>query len=193
MSAFPIINAQNVVQIMNHFIQAVEGGSSLSSSEQIDLLIDGLPHINEKQLADLGEKESSCPICFTSYLAIIAEEELALAMESPAHPVDMIGVTKLSQPWQCGHMFCRRDISKWIIDGHNSCPLCRHTLVEGNQGWQDNEGSSESLPPDTDSDAITEYIRARLANVPIDLASGFNPELPLQRGESSNPSSGMYS
>jgi len=39
-------------------------------------------------------------------------------------------VTKLSQPWQCGHLFCRRDITKWIKGGHASCPMCRRLLVE---------------------------------------------------------------
>jgi len=54
-------------------------------------------------------EDSSCPICFTSYLAIIAEEEIATVMDSPAHASEHLGVTKLSQPWQCGHMFCRKE------------------------------------------------------------------------------------
>ena len=43
------------------------------------------------------------------YLTILTEEEMALAMDSPAHPSEELGVTKLSQPWQCGHLFCRRE------------------------------------------------------------------------------------
>uniref|UniRef100_A0A8H7Y1X7 RING-type domain-containing protein n=1 Tax=Psilocybe cubensis TaxID=181762 RepID=A0A8H7Y1X7_PSICU len=53
--------------------------------------------------------DSSCPICMTPYLAILAEEETAHAMDSPAHPVEELGVTKLDRPWQCGHIFCRRE------------------------------------------------------------------------------------
>lgn len=166
----------DVPQLLNQVIQ-IQGGSGSLSADQIDELIKGLPHINEKQLADLGEKENSCPICFTPYLSLIAEEEMAWAMESPAHPADTIGVTKLSQPWQCGHMFCKRDITKWILDGHDSCPLCRHVLVERNQGRQDNE-SSESRPPDNAIRSDMEELRAQLANVDL---FGFYPGVPLQR------------
>ncbi|KAG5646607.1 hypothetical protein DXG03_002911 [Asterophora parasitica] len=51
----------------------------------------------------------ACPICFNPYLAILAEEEMAIAMDSPAHPVEYLGVTKLSRSWQCGHVFCRKE------------------------------------------------------------------------------------
>jgi len=63
-------------------------------------------------------------------LAIFAEEEMAGVMDSPAHPTEELGVTILSQPWQCGHVFCRRDISKWIQEAHDSCPMCRNLLVK---------------------------------------------------------------
>jgi uncharacterized protein YbaR (Trm112 family) len=183
------------IQLLNQLFQG--SGGSLNAN-QIDGLIKGLPHIDEKRLADLGEQ--GCPICLTPYLALIAEEELALAMESPAQPVDTLGITKLSQPWQCGHMFCRRDISKWIVDGHDSCPLCRHTLVERDQGRQDDENSSERLPPDTDgSNAMHAYIeglRARVASVDEILAFGLHdPDLPRQRENTDRGAeySGMYS
>ncbi|KJA30038.1 hypothetical protein HYPSUDRAFT_60876 [Hypholoma sublateritium FD-334 SS-4] len=100
------------------------------SSQQIRTLIDGLPRIKEPQVIEYGEKDNFCPICFVPYLVILTEEEMASAMDSPAHPVEDMGVTKLTQPWQCGHMFCRRDISKWIADGHSSCPMCRRNLLE---------------------------------------------------------------
>ncbi|KAJ3510620.1 hypothetical protein NLJ89_g4568 [Agrocybe chaxingu] len=113
------------------------------SSGQIKSLLDGLPQVDEKKIVELGEKDSTCPICFTPYLAIIAEEELALAMDSPARPIEELGVTKLSQPWQCNHMFCKRDISKWIIGGHDSCPLCRRLLVEKQEDPPERELTSD--------------------------------------------------
>ncbi|CAA7259725.1 unnamed protein product [Cyclocybe aegerita] len=119
------------------------------SSGQIQSLLDKLPQIDEERLVELGEKDSTCPICFTPYLAIIAEEELALAMDSPARPIEELGVTKLSQPWQCNHMFCKRDISKWIIGGHDSCPLCRRLLIEKREHPSQEEelASSEESEP----------------------------------------------
>ena len=53
--------------------------------------------------------DSLCPICLTPYNVILSEEELALAMDSPAHPIEELGVAKLAQSWQCGHLFCRRE------------------------------------------------------------------------------------
>ncbi|KAF8975297.1 hypothetical protein BDQ17DRAFT_1224147, partial [Cyathus striatus] len=98
---------------------------------QMQELINRLPRLSEEELNQLGQKDSLCSICFTPFLAILAEEEIAVAMDSPAHPVEELGVTKLGQTWQCGHIFCRKDISKWIQDGHDSCPMCRRPLVEG--------------------------------------------------------------
>ncbi|KAF8558929.1 hypothetical protein OG21DRAFT_1503887 [Imleria badia] len=49
-----------------------------------------------------------CPICFNTFLATLAEEEVARAMDSPAHPVDELGVTKLQNT--CGHIFCRKEL-----------------------------------------------------------------------------------
>jgi hypothetical protein len=60
----------------------------------------------------LAPSDSSCSICFTPYLTILTEEEMALAMDSPAHPAEELGVTKLSHSWQCGHLFCRRE---WVL------------------------------------------------------------------------------
>lgn len=55
--------------------------------------------------------DSVCPICLTSLHAILAEEETAIAMESPAHPIEELGVTRLSQT--CGHIFCRKELSEF--------------------------------------------------------------------------------
>jgi len=106
-------------------------GGQLSTQQRQELLT-SLPRIQEKELVEIGEMDSNCSICFTPYLTILTEEEMALAMDSPAHPVEELGVTKLSQSWQCGHLFCRRDITKWIQSGHASCPMCRRLLVEDN-------------------------------------------------------------
>lgn len=83
---------------------------------------------------------------------------------------------------------------------HDSCPLCRHTLVERDQGRQDDENSSERLPPDTDgSNAMHAYIeglRARVASVDEILAFGLHdPDLPRQRENTDRGAeySGMYS
>lgn len=53
--------------------------------------------------------DSLCPICLTPYIVILSEEESALAMDSPAHPIEELGIAKLAQSWQCGHLFCRRE------------------------------------------------------------------------------------
>ncbi|KIY51632.1 hypothetical protein FISHEDRAFT_5476, partial [Fistulina hepatica ATCC 64428] len=95
---------------------------------QIRTLLDRLPRLTEAQIKALGDNDC-CPICLTSFLALLAEEEMALAMDSPAHSPVNLGVTRLNEPWQCGHVFCRKDISTWIRDGHDSCPLCRQPLV----------------------------------------------------------------
>ncbi|KAJ7228699.1 hypothetical protein GGX14DRAFT_346929, partial [Mycena pura] len=109
-------------------------------------LISSLPRLTEREVRELGHHgrycstplhrvayqllDSLCPICFTPFTAILAEEESAMAMDSPAYPVDELGVTKLAETWQCGHLFCRKDISKWIRGGHGSCPMCRRSLLE---------------------------------------------------------------
>ncbi|PPQ94962.1 hypothetical protein CVT25_003934 [Psilocybe cyanescens] len=122
------------------------------SPQQITKLINDLPRIKENQLIELGQKDSSCPICINPYLTILTEEEMAHAMDSPAHPIEELGVTKLNQPWQCGHIFCRRDISKWILEGHDSCPMCRQRLVEPSQDEleQPADRSSSSSSPEAD-------------------------------------------
>ena len=53
--------------------------------------------------------DSLCPICLTPYSVILSEEEVALVMDSPAHPIEELGIAKLAQSWQCGHLFCRRE------------------------------------------------------------------------------------
>ncbi|KAG6336602.1 hypothetical protein ID866_2478 [Astraeus odoratus] len=86
-----------------------------------------LPKITEADLIAEGKHDAICPICYNAFLAVLAEEETAHAMDSPAHPIDELGVTKLQKT--CGHMFCRKDIMRWISEGHDSCPNCRTPLL----------------------------------------------------------------
>jgi len=51
--------------------------------------------------------DSACPICFVPFSAILAEHEMAAAMDSPAHPIEELGIMKLSKT--CGHIFCRKE------------------------------------------------------------------------------------
>ncbi|KAF8165383.1 hypothetical protein B0H34DRAFT_688988 [Crassisporium funariophilum] len=130
----PILPLQDLLDTLRLFAEELEHnvpGGTLSQP-QIKKLLGDLQRLEEKDILDLGQTDPLCPICFTPYLAILAEEEVALAMDSPAHPIEELGVTKLAQTWQCGHIFCRRDISKWIASGHDSCPMCRRLLVQDN-------------------------------------------------------------
>ncbi|KAF7332166.1 MFS sugar [Mycena kentingensis (nom. inval.)] len=122
-------------------------------------LIEDLPRLTEDQVKDTQESDSLCPICYTPFLAILAEEETALAMDSPAHPADELGVTKLDQSWQCGHLFCRRDISKWIRSGHASCPMCRRSLVDSTAPQ-----SATAAPSDEDA-ALLAHIQSFMEQV----------------------------
>ncbi|KAF8974316.1 hypothetical protein BDZ97DRAFT_11692 [Flammula alnicola] len=139
--------------------------------------------------------DNFCPICFVPYLTILTEEEMASAMDSPAHPIEELGVTKLSQSCQCGHMFCRRDISKWITSGHASCPMCRRHLVE--EATSDRELTAEERAHDEEREE--EYRRAsafvisqmsqvqqqmhsaRAGSIPEDTIQAFDSNLGLLR------------
>ncbi|TEB30239.1 hypothetical protein FA13DRAFT_1814876 [Coprinellus micaceus] len=94
-----------------------------------EVALDGLAKIDEKRLKSLGKQDESCPVCMQSFLAVLAEEEMAEAMESPTHSQNELGVNQLDKPHQCGHIFCRRDIVKWISEGKDTCPICRKNLL----------------------------------------------------------------
>ncbi|KAI0086498.1 hypothetical protein BDY19DRAFT_960226 [Irpex rosettiformis] len=106
-----------------------------SSREAFTVFLANLPKMSEKELVASGHADSSCPICLNPFSAILTEEEMALAMDTPAHAIEDLGVTRLGT---CGHVFCAKDIRNWVLQGHNSCPFCRSVLI--------------NLPP-TDSDA----------------------------------------
>lgn len=110
------------------------------SERQMQLLFRDLPRLTERDLIeDHQQHDAVCPVCFNTFLAILAEEEHARAMDSPAHPVETLGVTRLNRT--CGHLFCRKDIMRWVSDGHDSCPSCRRPLLteadrrESVDGW----------------------------------------------------------
>jgi hypothetical protein len=46
-------------------------------------------------------------VCYNTVLALIAEEELGFASDSPAYTAGELGVTKLEK--SCGHVFCRKE------------------------------------------------------------------------------------
>jgi len=113
----------------------------------VELLAD-LRSLDDADLAALGKQTESCPVCRVPFAAIVAEEEHAQALNTPAHPSESLGVTKLSKPWQCGHIFCRKDITKWIRDGNDSCPLCRKSLLDSSvQAHQSNSSPSDREDP----------------------------------------------
>ncbi|KAG8836122.1 hypothetical protein FRC18_011844 [Serendipita sp. 400] len=99
-------------------------------------LVDKLERIEESKLGPLMSEcqrlvrvyafsEEQCGICYNTFAAIIAEEEMLLANDTPVSERDL-GVTKLQT---CGHYFCRKDISKWILEGNDACPYCRIPLL----------------------------------------------------------------
>jgi len=95
--------------------------------EALKNLISELPSMTEQELAATGELDSACPICFVPFSAILAEHEMAAAMDSPARPAEELGITKLSKT--CGHIFCRKDIMTWVTTNHRTCPTCRTPLL----------------------------------------------------------------
>jgi len=84
--------------------------------------------LTEADLDRLGQRDSSCSICLNTFLACIAEEETAYVMDSPAQPVDDLGVTRLADT--CEHVFCRKDLLAWIRDRNITCPICRTRLIK---------------------------------------------------------------
>jgi uncharacterized protein YbaR (Trm112 family) len=118
-----IVSAQEIDEVVSQFRLF----NRRLSQQQRQKLFSELPKMTEADLVASGHQDDVCPICFNTFLAILAEEEIAHAMDSPAHPVDEQGVTKLHNT--CGHIFCRKDIMKWITEGHDSCPSCRRPLI----------------------------------------------------------------
>ncbi|KAA1466456.1 hypothetical protein DENSPDRAFT_34612 [Dentipellis sp. KUC8613] len=108
-------NTNQMMRDMVTVMQRRHGEGDRLTSPQIQRLIDELPRLTEEDLEANGQYDGSCPICMNTYLAALAEEEMSQVMDSPAHPVENLGVTRLAKT--CGHIFCRKDLLTWIRDG----------------------------------------------------------------------------
>jgi len=98
------------------------------TDDQIKDIVERLPRLTEADLESLGQRDSSCSICLNTFLACVAQEEMAYVMDSPARPVEDLGVTRLADT--CGHIFCRKDLLAWIRDRNTTCPICRARLIK---------------------------------------------------------------
>ncbi|KZP32896.1 hypothetical protein FIBSPDRAFT_943868 [Athelia psychrophila] len=110
--------------------------SGALSHQQIQELSNSLPRLTEQDLVKLGHGGRHSDMVHLR--AAHAQSPQAMtphAMDSPAHAFEEMGVTRV---WfadrdegkrGCGHVFCRRCLSKWIGGGHDTCPSCRHALL----------------------------------------------------------------
>ncbi|KAF9495694.1 hypothetical protein BDN71DRAFT_824329 [Pleurotus eryngii] len=153
-----------------------QGGNALS--EAMTDAVKGLPTLNESQIISFGHKDSVCGICLNTFLAILAEQEMAEAMDSPTYAVEELGVTRLSQEWQCGHFFCRKDITKWIQEG--TCPTCRHPIAK--------PGTDEA---ETEAQTPVEQVQ-NIINIYLETSTRPTSARPT-RNEREHEFSGMYS
>jgi len=189
---------QNVVtESLMRFLSQDAPERSEAQQEMTNALLMQLPAVSEKELEQAGHKDSICSICMQSFLAILAEEETASAMESPALFTGELGVTKLNQPWQCGHLFCRRDITKWLKTGKLTCPMCRKSLVEPGSQAEQTQAQESELPGWSDAEfrpgAIIDFRRmfSRVADATSNRASDHQSS--EESRESHNDYAGMYS
>lgn len=159
----------DMADLMNLLMGGPMPLSGALEQQQIQDLLNSLPRLKEEDLIKLGHgnKDATCPVCITPLPAIIAEEEMAQVMESPAHAFEEMGVTRLwigsrEEGGQgCGHIFCRRCISKWIGGGHDSCPMCRRLLI-----WSSSDSSTTSepatAPPNPTEEAALRQLQYRM-------------------------------
>jgi len=139
---------QDLLRTQAREIVASLRGSLPPNQQALNQLVKDLPSLSEDDLSSLGHLDSQCPICIVPFLSLLAEEEMAQAMDSPAHPPEELGVTRLSQT--CGHIFCRKDITKWVANNHDTCPTCRRRLListdtRPNEQIPDDDEISDSL------------------------------------------------
>ncbi|OBZ68998.1 hypothetical protein A0H81_11354 [Grifola frondosa] len=165
---------------------------------ELEAFESGLPKLKEADLSALGHEDSTCPICLTPFMAVLAEEEMALAMDSPAHAAEELGVTRLVQT--CGHVFCRRDIRQWLHLGRRTCPTCRRPFIAGDSSAP--EGGTALIEPlgllsDTDitlEDLLSFIPAENSRNTDLSLAFRRSQREPQSnRNEDGNEFSGMYS
>ncbi|KAJ7129738.1 hypothetical protein C8R44DRAFT_777545 [Mycena epipterygia] len=106
--------------------------TTLSVEDRIAAFIASLPLLSK----DVLDTDDSCPICLTSFEALLADPDC--------------GVTKLN----CSHIFCRKDLLEWIRNLHGSCPTCRYEFLEIHPPGSDDESSDggEYIPNDDDDE-----------------------------------------
>jgi len=154
---FSDANADSLLDEMRSWMeQLTNSPAGQLSLAQIKTALGDLQRVDEKSIVELGDSDSLCPICLTPYHVILSEEEVAVAMDSPANPIEELGIARLAQSWQCGHIFCRRDISKWISNGHDSCPICRRQFLQ----QQSSSLTAEELArAETSAQTIVNHLR----------------------------------
>lgn len=150
-----------IAEPLHQFLSQAITGDAPPDRERTNRLLETLPSITERELEKLGHRDSACSICMQPFLAILAEEESASVMMSPAFFSEELGVTQLNQPWQCGHLFCKRDITKWIKTGKLTCPMCRKSFLEhGNepqlQSWGESDPNAEIHVFTTDGNGLVD-------------------------------------
>ncbi|PVG04132.1 hypothetical protein CPB86DRAFT_202596 [Serendipita vermifera] len=174
-------------RIFEQVIDAAELLGPLSAARYE--VVDKLERIEQSKLGPLMNE--SCSICYNTFAAIIAEEEMLLAMDTPISE-KQLGVTKLQT---CGHYFCRKDITKWILEGNDLCPYCRVPYLPSTRnGPSGTDGTSRDearpfMPSVMSLESVMEHLQDRWETA----ASG-NPN-PARRGagQRQQSSSAMYS
>jgi len=75
----------------------------------------------------------------------------------------------------CGHLFCRRCLSKWIGGGHDTCPACRHALLP--------EGTAEAAASvNTEEEAALRQFQEQMRSMRavLESTSAQNPDFERQ-------------
>ncbi|RXW25282.1 hypothetical protein EST38_g565 [Candolleomyces aberdarensis] len=93
-------------------------------------IVRGLPTVTKDEV----EPEDVCGICLLPFEALLHEEEAeSKRREEGSKREDeeedkelQLGLTKV----ECGHVFCRKDLTEWIKGFHGSCPACRHVFID---------------------------------------------------------------
>jgi len=139
MSDVDLRGLEDIAQIM---IPGLPSNFFSRPDPRINDLIQELPRLTEADLHSLGEGDGSCPICFVTYKAFLAEEEMASAMDHSAAIVpEELGVTKLVK--SCGHIYCRKDIIRWMRTASKSCPTCRAPFLPPLEGAPPSDVATE--------------------------------------------------
>ncbi|KAI0761960.1 hypothetical protein BD413DRAFT_586766 [Trametes elegans] len=147
---------------------------------KINAFLESLPRLTESDLATLGESDSQCPICLTTYRTLLVEEEMALVMDSPAHPIEELGVTRLVQT--CGHIFCRKDIRSWGHGGNTTCPTCRRPFFTSAPHSDPNaDATTVDADPDSTADDDDDTYNAPLREIPFLGERNPSPRTRLER------------